>query len=157
MNPLNLTNNGRNLLNRRKFLGQTGGVFGSLGLMSLLGQQNLLGASGEAKTPIRPKINPEAPYSARRGHYQGKAKQVLVVYCPGAVSHVDTFLTTNRIFINSMGKSLLVFRLSHSKVLPVISLSHSGTSNLEASLAKWFLTLFLILVKWPMTFVSFTL
>ena len=91
MDPRNISTQGRSLLNRRQFLGQTGGVFGSLGLMGLLGQQNLLGSSGESKTPIRPKINPEAPYAARKGHFQGKAKQVLVVYCPGAVSHLDTF------------------------------------------------------------------
>ena len=30
MNPLNISTNGRNLLNRRSFLSQTGGVFGSL-------------------------------------------------------------------------------------------------------------------------------
>lgn len=88
MNPLNISNQGRNLLNRRSFLGKAGGALGSLGLMSLLHQDKLLASE---KKPIRPAINPEAPYAPRNGHFKGKAKQILVVYCPGAVSHVDTF------------------------------------------------------------------
>ena len=88
MNPLNISQQGRNLLNRRSFLGQAGGALGSLGLLSLLNQEKLMAAD---KTPIRPKINPENPYAPRHGHFKGKAKQVLVIYCPGAVSHVDTF------------------------------------------------------------------
>ena len=88
MNPLNISQQGRGLLNRRNFLGQAGGALGSLGLLSLLGQDKLLASE---KTPVRPKINPENPYAPRHGHFQAKAKQVLVIYCPGAVSHVDTF------------------------------------------------------------------
>lgn len=91
MNPLNISSNGRNLLNRRSFLNQTGGVLGSLGLLHLLGQDKLLASSDTEKKPIRPDINPENPYAARKGHFPAKAKQVLVVYCPGAVSQVDTF------------------------------------------------------------------
>ncbi|NRB74676.1 MAG: DUF1501 domain-containing protein, partial [Verrucomicrobiales bacterium] len=41
--------------------------------------------------PIRPDIDPDNPYLPRQGHFQGAAKQVLVIFCPGAVSHVDTF------------------------------------------------------------------
>ena len=88
MNPLNISQQGRGLLNRRNFLGQAGGALGSLGLLSLLGQDKLLASE---TTPVRPKINPENPYAPRHGHFQAKAKQVLVIYCPGAVSHVDTF------------------------------------------------------------------
>lgn len=88
MNPLNISQQGRSLLNRRNFLGQAGGALGSLGLLSLLGQDRLLASE---KTPIRPNINSQNPYAPRHGHFQGKAKQVLVIYCPGAVSHVDTF------------------------------------------------------------------
>ena len=78
MDPRNITPNGRRLLNRRSFLGQTGGLLGSLGLLSLLKSDNLLAADGN-KTPIRPAINPEAPYAPRQGHFQGKAKQILVI------------------------------------------------------------------------------
>lgn len=90
MNPLNISPQGRSFLNRRDFLKTTGGALGSLGLLSLLGQDQLL-AAGSGKSPIRPKINSANPYAPRPGHFPAKAKQVLVVYCPGGVSHVDTF------------------------------------------------------------------
>ena len=40
---------------------------------------------------MRPLIHPDNPYAPRPPHFQAAAKQVLVIYCPGAVSHVDTF------------------------------------------------------------------
>ena len=43
------------------------------------------------KTPIRPGIDPDDPFAPREAHFNGAAKQVLVIFCPGAVSHVDTF------------------------------------------------------------------
>jgi hypothetical protein len=45
----------------------------------------------DAKMPIRPVFDPDNPYAPRTPHFQTPAKQVLVIYCPGAVSHVDTF------------------------------------------------------------------
>ena len=86
--PRNITGYGRELLNRRNFLSRTAGSLGSLGLLHLLNQDNLLAAD---KLPIRPKIDPERPYAPRKPHYEAKAKQILVIYCPGAVSHIDTF------------------------------------------------------------------
>ncbi|MEO6786359.1 MAG: DUF1501 domain-containing protein, partial [Chthoniobacteraceae bacterium] len=35
--------------------------------------------------------DPKNPYAPRPPHFPAKATQVLVIYCPGAVSHVDTF------------------------------------------------------------------
>ncbi len=43
------------------------------------------------KAPLRPQIDSNNPYGARKPHFDVVAKQVLVIYCPGAVSHVDTF------------------------------------------------------------------
>lgn len=90
MNPEHLTLHGRQLLNRRNFLSQTGGVLGGLGLASLLASEddptNFTG-----KLPIRPDIDPDNPYQSRHSHFDSAAKQVLVIFCPGAVSHVDTF------------------------------------------------------------------
>ncbi|MEC9055321.1 MAG: DUF1501 domain-containing protein, partial [Verrucomicrobiota bacterium] len=48
-------------------------------------------AASSEKPPIRPDIDSDQPYAPRGGHFPAAAKQVLVVYCPGAVSHVDTF------------------------------------------------------------------
>ena len=87
---------GRAMLNRRSFLGQTGMTLGGLGLAQLLTDDGLLAADSESKTvsgkaPIRPSIDPDNPYAPRSSHFETPAKQVLVIYCPGAVSHVDTF------------------------------------------------------------------
>src|SRR5262249_43401203 len=40
---------------------------------------------------IRPEIRPEAPLAPRPGHFGAAAKQVLLIFCSGAVSHLDTF------------------------------------------------------------------
>jgi hypothetical protein len=89
MNPENLTPFGHRLLDRRHFLRSTGMTFGGLGLADLLAAEDPAAFTG--KTPIRPDINPDDPYQPRNGHFPGAAKQVLVIFCPGAVSHVDTF------------------------------------------------------------------
>src|SRR5258707_10757020 len=72
------------LLNRRAFL-QTAGGLGSIALIKLLADQGLLA------DPIRPNIRPEAPLAPRPPHFDAKAKRVLMIFCSGAVSHIDTF------------------------------------------------------------------
>ncbi|PHQ35576.1 DUF1501 domain-containing protein [Rhodopirellula bahusiensis] len=93
-NPENLSVQGRRLLDRRSFLGTAGLSTAGLGLASLLQSDGLLasdvGTAG-GKTPIRPSIDPNNPYLPRKAHFEAPAKQVLVIFCPGAVSHVDTF------------------------------------------------------------------
>ena len=84
-----LSCHGRRLLSRRHFLGQTGLAMGALSLSQLLAEDNLMHFGGKA--PIRPLIDPKRPYAPRPPHFPGAAQQVLVIYCPGAVSHVDTF------------------------------------------------------------------
>ena len=81
---------GRQLLNRRTFMRNTGFTMGALGVADLLASEDDP-AAFSGKTPIRPSIDPNNPYTPRKGHFRGAAKQVLVIYCPGAVSHVDTF------------------------------------------------------------------
>ena len=85
----NLSSIGHRLLSRRNFMGQTAFALGGLGLANLLAKDDPLNFTG--KSPIRPKVNPNNPYAPRKPHFETKAKQVLVIYCPGAVSHVDTF------------------------------------------------------------------
>ena len=80
---------GQRLLSRRNFIGQTGMALGALSLSQLLAEDNPMNFGGKA--PIRPDIDPNNPYAPRPPHYTARAKQVLVIYCPGAVSHVDTF------------------------------------------------------------------
>jgi hypothetical protein len=74
------------LLSRRNFLNQGVSGLGSIALASLLAQKGLL-----ANDPIRPRIDPAHPYAPRPPHFEPRAKNVLVIFCSGAMSHVDTF------------------------------------------------------------------
>ena len=90
MNGINeLSSIGAGLLNRRAIMANAGFALGGLGLTSLLAQEGKLNFSG--KSTIVPRIDPKKPYLARSSHFPAKAKKVLMIYCPGAVSHVDTF------------------------------------------------------------------
>ncbi|MCA9450039.1 MAG: DUF1501 domain-containing protein, partial [Candidatus Omnitrophica bacterium] len=61
-------------------------------LASLLAREGLLGAAAQAgKPPIRPEIAPESPLSARPPHFPARAKQVLVIFCSGACSQLETW------------------------------------------------------------------
>lgn len=80
---------GPRLLDRRAFLRTAGGMAGSIALLRLLGTDNLLAAPEGG--PVRPRIDPDHPYAPRPPHFEPRAKQVLVIFCVGAVSHVDTF------------------------------------------------------------------
>ena len=92
--PERLSPNGRRLLDRRNFLGTAGLSTAGLALASLLDSDGLLAEDSRTvsgKDPLRPRIDPNNPYAGRKPHFEMPAKQVLVIYCPGAVSHVDTF------------------------------------------------------------------
>jgi hypothetical protein len=73
-------------LNRRDFLGHTATGLGGIALAHLLGREPASGA-----TPIRPNIHPANPNAARTPHFEPRAKRVLMIFCSGAVSQVDTF------------------------------------------------------------------
>ena len=75
------------LLNRRHFLQQTSQGLGGIALASLLAREGLLGADG----PIKPNIDPAKPFAARNSHFKAKANKVLVIFCSGACSQLDTF------------------------------------------------------------------
>ncbi|MEL7497060.1 MAG: DUF1501 domain-containing protein [Planctomycetota bacterium] len=94
--PEQLSLHGRRLLDRRRFLGTAGLSTAGLALAGLLASDGLLKADDDpktagGKTPIRPQIDPNRPYAGRKPHFKTAAKQVLVIYLPGAVSHIDTF------------------------------------------------------------------
>jgi hypothetical protein len=79
----------RSLLDRRHFLRTTGMTFGGLGLAQLLAAEAAPGFTGKPVSP--PRIHPEHPYAPRKPHFPMPARKVLVIFCPGAVSHLDTF------------------------------------------------------------------
>lgn len=86
-----LSNAGRSLLDRRNFLAHTATGLGGIALTCLLRGQNLLAATTPRPEPIRPVIRPEAPLSARPPHFAPRAKRVLLIFCSGACSQIDTW------------------------------------------------------------------
>jgi len=79
---------GRWLLRRRDFLRHGGTGLGAIALLSLLSQQKLIAAG---KTPIRPAWSPSQPNAPRAPHFSPRAKNVLVIFCSGACSHLETW------------------------------------------------------------------
>ncbi len=75
------------LLDRRRFLSHTATGLGGIALAHLLGRDRAF-AGGP---PIRPDINPANPNAPRAPHFPARAKRVLMIFCSGAVSQVDTF------------------------------------------------------------------
>lgn len=84
---LPVSNVGRGLLNRRDFLRHGGTGLGGLALLSLLAGERRLGGA----EPIRPVWRPDRPFAARLPHHAAKAKRVLVIFCSGACSHLETW------------------------------------------------------------------
>ena len=80
---------GRRLLDRRQFLSGSATALGSIALTSLLGRDGLL--AGGTGVPAGPVIDPARPYAVRPGHFAPKAKNVLVIFCAGAVSPLETW------------------------------------------------------------------
>lgn len=74
------------MLNRRDFLRYGGTGLSGIALTALLGREKLLAAA-----PIRPKIDSHAPLAARSPHFEPRARRVLVIFCSGALSHIDTW------------------------------------------------------------------
>ncbi|MCR9120157.1 MAG: DUF1501 domain-containing protein, partial [bacterium] len=85
MNIEGLTSLGRRLLDRRNFLANSGTALGSIAFASLLQSEGLLAESES------PNINPAKPYAPRSPHFPAKAKNVIVIFCAGAVSQLETW------------------------------------------------------------------
>ena len=85
------------LLNRRSFLNHTGTGLSSIALSVMLAEQGLLKADDSkpgtvgGKNPVRPDIKPSHPFASRSSHFPAAAKRVVVIFCSGACSHLDTF------------------------------------------------------------------
>ncbi|HWL10829.1 MAG TPA: DUF1501 domain-containing protein [Planctomicrobium sp.] len=85
----------RHLLDRRRFLDQTVTGLSSIALSMMLSEQGLLASNESASSggsgPITPQIDPGKPFGARESHFPAAAKNVLVIFCSGACSQIDTF------------------------------------------------------------------
>jgi hypothetical protein len=92
--PSPLSRSGLDLLSRRQFLGHTGVGLGGIALAHLLHSEGkLVQAAGSSAPagPIRPAIDPLRPHAPRAPHFAPRAKNVLMIFCSGALSHLDTF------------------------------------------------------------------
>ena len=84
--PAQLSFAGHALLDRRQFLSNSATALGSIALMNLLEQAGLLAATGGG-----PIIDPARPYAPRQSHFPPQAKNVVVIFCAGAVSQLETW------------------------------------------------------------------
>ncbi len=87
-NEMRLSPGGLRLLDRRSFLTHAVHGLSGIALASLLSQEGLL---GNEALPARPNILADAPLAARQPHFPAKAKRVLMIFCSGACSHLDTW------------------------------------------------------------------
>ena len=69
---------------RRDLLGSAANGLGAIALADLLNRDGLLVDDG-------PAIDPAKPFAARLSHAEPKAKRVLMVFCAGACSQLETF------------------------------------------------------------------
>ncbi len=73
----------RNLLDRRRFLAGTYNGLSAIALTNLLAQEHACAQS--------PRMGPAPTDSPKFPHFKAKAKNVIVIFCSGALSQVDTF------------------------------------------------------------------
>ncbi|MEQ1861916.1 MAG: DUF1501 domain-containing protein [Chthoniobacteraceae bacterium] len=81
-NAEHLSTVGRVLLDRRRFLSGAATALGSVALTNLLGRDGLLAA---------PIIDSARPYAPRAPHFPAKAKNVIVIFCAGATSQLESW------------------------------------------------------------------
>lgn len=83
---------GRRLFDRRNFLGDAATALSGIALASLLTRDGQLGqADGATAGPFRPLIDPRVPHRQRQPHFTPRAKNVLVIFCAGAVSQLESW------------------------------------------------------------------
>jgi uncharacterized protein (DUF1501 family) len=71
-------------LDRRRFLGHASSGLGAVAVASLLQRDGLLGSDP-------PVVDPARPYLARQSHFPAPAKRIVVLFCAGAVSQLETW------------------------------------------------------------------
>src|ERR1043165_7437644 len=82
----NLAGKPSRFLDRRRFLGDAGTALGGIALASLLSDDGLL-----ASSPMGVSLDPARPFAARQPHFPARANNVVVIFCAGAVSQLETW------------------------------------------------------------------
>ncbi|MEQ8767244.1 MAG: DUF1501 domain-containing protein [Planctomycetota bacterium] len=78
---------GHHLLDRRQLFQSAGTGLAQIALASLLSRSGALAQDG----PFRPRISPEHPLAPRPKQFPAPAQRVLMIFCSGACSHLDTW------------------------------------------------------------------
>jgi hypothetical protein len=81
-------------LHRRRWLLESTTGLAGIALASLLRGEDPrreTSSASDSYRAVRPKIDPANPYAARRSHFAPKARNVLVIFCAGAVSQLETW------------------------------------------------------------------
>lgn len=68
---------------RRRFLSDSATALGSIALLNLL--------ANDCQSADKSNIDPAKPFAPRLGHFLPKAKNVVVIFCAGAVSQLETW------------------------------------------------------------------
>jgi hypothetical protein len=85
------------LLDRRNFLSDSRSLLSGAAFAALLANDSLraedplVTGTVSGKSPIRPEILPSRPFGSRVSPAFAAARRVLVIFCSGACSHLDTF------------------------------------------------------------------
>ena len=82
--PIALSQTGRSLLQRRDMFGQAASGLVGAALATLLKQDQLLASNSV-------QFDSSEPHASRQGHHEAKAKNVLVIFCAGACSQLETY------------------------------------------------------------------
>ena len=87
---------GRHLLDRRQWMGDMAMGLSGIALAQILAEEKMLGQEPARrgvsdKSPIHPQVDPAQPHAARPPHFPARAKQVVMIFCSGAISQLDTF------------------------------------------------------------------
>lgn len=78
-------NSNRSPVSRRRFLAEFGGGLGSVALAAMLAEEGAL-----AQTPSASDAAPRV-LAAKIAHHPPKAERVIQIFCPGGISHLDTW------------------------------------------------------------------
>lgn len=79
---------GQMLLDRRRFMASAGGALGSIALAQLMHGDGILSAAEHDPAVA---IDPARPFAPRAPHFAPRAKNVIVIFCAGAVSQLETW------------------------------------------------------------------
>ncbi len=94
MNCQNMSLASHRLLDRRGFLSDAATGLSSIALASLLLDDNLIADNLSADNRVAGdavKIDRARPYRSRPSHFPARAKNVIVIFCAGAVSQLETW------------------------------------------------------------------